>query len=179
MPPTVTLGIAHQRHCAQHHRHHYRLCVEEEGKGKGPCGSLCCGLSFPPPAPVVPCLVMCSRSPPLAKARGLAWGGQLRMTYDCLLEREAWLWVGGGGAYHGGGGLRRADAAPYMHLCLEISKYLYPSRSLCISLSLYLSIPLSTFIPMSISMSSFTFISLPLFTSISTAISNKIASWFI
>ena len=28
------------------------------------------------------------------------------MTYDCLLEREAWL--GGGGAYHGGGGgLRR------------------------------------------------------------------------
>ena len=36
------------------------------------------------------------------------------MTYDCLLEREAWL-GGGGGAYHGGGGgLRRGDAAPYI-----------------------------------------------------------------
>ena len=35
------------------------------------------------------------------------------MTYDCLLEREAWL---GQGAYHGGGGLRRCDAAPYIGL---------------------------------------------------------------
>ena len=34
------------------------------------------------------------------------------MTYDCLLEREAWL--GGGGIPWGGGGLRRGDAAPYM-----------------------------------------------------------------
>ena len=33
------------------------------------------------------------------------------MTYDCLLEREAWL---GGGHTMGGGGLRRGDAAPYM-----------------------------------------------------------------
>ena len=37
------------------------------------------------------------------------------MTYDCLLEREAWL---GGGRGHtmggGGGGLRRGDAAPYI-----------------------------------------------------------------
>ena len=38
------------------------------------------------------------------------------MTYDCLLEREAWLGGGGGGAYHGGGGggLRRGDAAPFL-----------------------------------------------------------------
>ena len=32
------------------------------------------------------------------------------MTYDCLLEREAWLGGGGGGR----GGLRRGDAAPYI-----------------------------------------------------------------
>ena len=35
------------------------------------------------------------------------------MTYDCLLEREAWLGGGGGHTMGGGGGLRRGDAAPY------------------------------------------------------------------
>ena len=37
VPPTATLGIAHQRHCAQHHRHHSHLCrrggEEDEGDG--------------------------------------------------------------------------------------------------------------------------------------------------
>ena len=59
------------------------------------------------PAPVVPCLVV-----PCAPAR---------MTYDCLLEREAWL---GGGGIPWGGGLRRGDAAPYtyiyIHTCTHI-----------------------------------------------------------
>ena len=38
------------------------------------------------------------------------------MTYDCLLEREAWLGGGGGGGHTigGGGGLRRGDAVPCM-----------------------------------------------------------------
>ena len=36
------------------------------------------------------------------------------MTYDCLLEREAWLGGGGGGAYHGGGGA--CDAATRHHI---------------------------------------------------------------
>ena len=76
VPPTATLGIARQRHCAQHHRHHYRLCVEEEGKGKGPCGSLCCGLSFPTPPLWFPVLWFhVLPLPPFAKARGPAWGG--------------------------------------------------------------------------------------------------------
>ena len=40
------------------------------------------------------------------------------MTYDCLLEREAWLGGGGHtmGGMGGGGGLRRGDAAPYIAL---------------------------------------------------------------
>ena len=39
------------------------------------------------------------------------------MTYDCLLEREAWLVGGGGGIpWGGGGGLRRGDAAPYIYI---------------------------------------------------------------
>ena len=53
---------------------------------------------------------------PLPPRWPLAWGAVTRMTYDCLLEREAWL-GGGGGAYHGhGGGGGGRDAAPYMHL---------------------------------------------------------------
>ena len=50
--------------------------VEGEGKGKGPCGSLCCGLSFPTPVlwfHVVRCIP--PMPPPFAKERGLAWGG--------------------------------------------------------------------------------------------------------
>ena len=51
------------------------------------------------------------------------------MTYDCLLEREAWLGGGGaGGAYPGGGGgLRRGDAAPYIgfHSSLVIKALCY------------------------------------------------------
>ena len=72
MPPTATQGIAHRRHCAQHHRHHSHLCVE--GNWKGPCGSLCCGLSFPTPPPWFPVLwfhVLWVFPPPFAKARGL------------------------------------------------------------------------------------------------------------
>ena len=119
MPPTATLGIARQRHCAQHHRHHYRLCVEEEGKGKGPCGSLCCGLSFPTPPLWFPVLWFhVLPLPPLAKARGLAWGAATRMTYDCLLEREAWLGGGGGGHTMGGGGgpATRRRGTIYVHM---------------------------------------------------------------
>ena len=70
-------------------------CVVGYPSPPRPCGSMCCGLSLPPP---------------VSKARGLAWGGGgahvgtatvLRMTCDCLLGREAWL---AGGAYHGGWG---------------------------------------------------------------------------
>ena len=79
VPPTATLGIARQRHCAQHHRHHYRLCVEEEGKGKGPCGSLCCGLSFPTPPLWFPVLWFhVLPLPPVGQGARPSLGGQLR-----------------------------------------------------------------------------------------------------
>ena len=48
------------------------------------------------------------------------------MTYDCLLEREAWLGGGGGGHTMGGGGA--CDAATRHHIC--ISFVLRPSVSL-------------------------------------------------
>ena len=48
------------------------------------------------------------------------------MTYDCLLEREAWPGGGGGGhTMGGGGGLRRGDAAPYIYIYIYISLSLY------------------------------------------------------
>ena len=89
-----------------------------------PCGSLSCGS-------------MCSRSPPLAKARGLAWGGSY-VDDVCLLEREAWL-GGGGGGYHGGGGA--CDAATLHHIYIYATPpqdlprsllRLYPEHKSCI-----------------------------------------------
>ena len=41
------------------------------------------------------------------------------MTYDCLLEREAWL--GGGGRHTMGGGGGACDAALYIYLSLSPS----------------------------------------------------------
>ena len=43
------------------------------------------------------------------------------MTYDCLLEREAWL-VGGGGIPWGGGGA--CDAATRHHIYIYICVYI-------------------------------------------------------
>ena len=43
------------------------------------------------------------------------------MTYDCLLEREAWL----GGGIPWAGVLRRGDAAPYIYIYIYICIYMY------------------------------------------------------
>ena len=83
------------------------------GEGEGALWFPVLWVILPHPARVVPCLVFpCAPAPPpLAKARGLAWGGAVtRMTYDCLLEREAWL-GGGGGA---------CDAATRHHIYIYI-----------------------------------------------------------
>ena len=49
------------------------------------------------------------------------------MTYDCLLEREAWLGGGGaGGAYHGGGGA--CDAATRHHIYIDVSSFEYQNH---------------------------------------------------
>ena len=77
-------------------------CVVGYPSPPRPCGSLSCGS-------------MCSRSPPLAKARGLAWGGSYADDVLLFAGTRGVAWgQGGGGAYHGGGGLRRGDAAPYI-----------------------------------------------------------------
>ena len=109
VPPTAALGIAHQRHCAQNHRHQSHLGVEGEGKGKGPCGSLCCGLSFPTPPLLFPvlwfhCVVACF----------IPWGTLTvtRMTRDvCWDERPG---LGGGGEIRWGVG--GCDAATRHHI---------------------------------------------------------------
>ena len=74
MPPTATLGIARQRHCAQHHRHHYRLCVERGGEGEGALWFPVLWVILPHPAPVVPCLVV----PCVGQGARPSLGGQLR-----------------------------------------------------------------------------------------------------
>ena len=77
------------RHCAQHHhRHPLSSVCRRGGEGKGPCGSLCCGLSFPTPPLWFP--VLWFHVLPLNERRGLGEGGGI-----------PW-----------GGGLRRGDAAP-------------------------------------------------------------------
>ena len=70
----ITSQADFQLNKAQQHRHHYRLCIEEEGKGQGPCGSLCCGLCFPTPPLWFPVLWFhVLPLPPVCQ--GLAWGG--------------------------------------------------------------------------------------------------------
>ena len=53
VPPTATLGIAHQRHCAQHHRHHSPLC-RRGGEGEGALWFPVLWVILPHSAPVVP-----------------------------------------------------------------------------------------------------------------------------
>ena len=99
------------------------------GEGEGPCGSLCCGLSFPTPPLWFPVLWFhVLPLPPVGQGARPSLGGAVtRMTYDCLLEREAWLGgVGGGGAYQGGG----CDAATRHHIyiyivCVCVCVYMY------------------------------------------------------
>ena len=75
------------------------------GEGEGALWFPVLWVILPHPAPGVPCLVV----PCVGQGARPSFGGAVtRMTYDCLLKREAWLggegW-GGGGAYHGGGGV--------------------------------------------------------------------------
>ena len=91
------------------------------GEGEGALWFRVLWVILPHPAPVVPCLVVpCAPAPPRWPRREAELGGAVtRMTYDCLLEREAWL-GGGGGAYHvrlGGAGpatRRRGTIYPHM-----------------------------------------------------------------
>ena len=86
------------------------------GEGQGALWFPVLWVILPHPAPVVPCVcsMCCGLSlphPPVSKARGVVGGrGHVTwMTCACLLS------AGGGGHTMGGGGLRRGDAAPYMH----------------------------------------------------------------
>ena len=55
------------------------------------------------------------------------------MTYDCLLEREAWLRRGGGGHTMGGGGgpATRRRGTMYVCVCVCLHMHIYMKEKCC------------------------------------------------
>ena len=93
------------------------------GEGEGALWFPVLWVILPHPAPGVPCLVV----PCVGQGARPSFGEAVtRMTYDCLLKREAWLggegWGGGGGIPWGGAGA--CDAAPYMGGCQNLGPLL-------------------------------------------------------
>ena len=121
------------------------VCVSKRrGRGRGPVVPCVVGYPSPPrPCGSLSCGSMCSRSPPLAKARGLAWGGSY--ADDVLLfagtRGVAWGQGGGGGIPWGGWG-GACDAAPYMYMiCFSLCTSLCVHSGACrLHVSVFLSI---------------------------------------